>query len=284
MPGSGPPAGRRGRGRAAAGSSARSGWSRRRRRRTWRQWPRVTGSPQTTSGTSRSCGSSPPCSAILPCRRCRRRRAGRCRRRRGRAGRSTGTPKKAAASARRRRFASPSASTPCGLPLMSLPAPGWLEQEVSWRTKWPRRERSSATSASRRRRCANDDQVARAGVRRRPGRVERVDDRAVRDRGSASVGSCGDWPCLAERMIAVVLRRPRALELRDHRADLRVDVVERAREQRAGRHAVGEVAAGQAVARSGSFSAVETVWKFIPKIAGRADLGSCRCGRSRRSR
>ena len=82
-----------------------------------------------------------------------------------------------------------------------------------------------------------------------------------------STGLVGDWPCFAEMMIAVLLARPLRADLGHHRAELGVHVVERADEQRAGDGPAGQVAAGQAV-EVGSFSAVETVWKFIPKIAG----------------
>ena len=54
----------------------------------------------------------------------------------------------------------------------------------------------------------------------------------------------------------------------EHRADLRVDEVERFGQQRARAYAVGAVAARSDRRRSGSFCAVETDWKFMPKIAG----------------
>ena len=84
----------------------------------------------------------------------------------------------------------------------------------------------------------------------------------------SALGSLGDCPCFAVRMIVVLSVQSVGCAIRcTIAANLVVDVVERLAQQRTGR-AVGVVAAGRAHSEAGSFSAVDTVWKFMPKIAG----------------
>jgi len=56
-------------------------------------------------------------------------------------------------------------------------------------------------------------------------------------------------------------------DLGDHRPDFAIHEVERAAQQRAGRRAAGQMPPTRP-SDTGSFSAVDTLWKFIPKMAG----------------
>ena len=117
------------------------------------------------------------------------------------------------------------------------------------------------------------DQIARCRGAPLPGGVQRVDDRCRRRCGRAPwSGSAtarawprGSRPCSPAR--------PALGELGRHPADLRVDEAEGVAQHRPGHPvAVPAHVAAQLVEPPigdvGSFSAVETVWKFIPKIAG----------------
>ena len=98
-------------------------------------------------------------------------------------------------------------------------------------------------------------------------------------------GFCGDWPCLAVTMIVVELGLAVGWICRTIAAELCVDVVEGALQERARERAAVDghgshpaparcgvvavrVRADQRRRESSIFSATETVWKFIPKIAG----------------